>query len=169
MDVLFRLFWGICIFKKGPEEVPASLPLFLTLFTANLVLELSLGLSVYPFLQSLLLSLTSFLTLLVLSYLWLFLYKHRSRLLQTMTAFAGISLLTNLLIFLPLTLSWRSGLIIDSSFALINLVSLIWILSIYAHIFRRALPVSFFLGFALALTYFVSFSALSEFVVAGAK
>lgn len=169
MDVLFRLFWEICTFKKGPEDVPASLPLLLILLTANIILELLLGLSVYSFLQSLLLSLISFLTLLVLSYLWLLLYKHSPRLLQTMIAFTGVNLLTNLMVFLPLTLSWRAGMMIDTSFALINLLALVGILSIYAHIFRRALSVSFFLGFALALTYFVSFSALSEFVVAGAK
>ena len=169
MDALLRLFWGICIFKKGPEEVPASLPLLLILLLINLILELSLGLSVYPLKESLLLSLISFLTLVSLTYIWLLLYRHTSRLLQTVIAFTGVNLLTNLLIFLPLTISWRSGLMVDTSFALINLLALIWILSIYAHIYRRALSIYFFLGFALALTYFVSFSALSELVVAGVK
>ncbi len=169
MSVLFRLFWEICIFKKGPEDVPVSQSLLFILLTFNLILELSLGLSIYPFLQSLLLSLISFITLLVLSYFWLLLHKHSSRLLQTLTAFIGVNLLTNVLLFLPLTLSWRSGMLTDNSFAFINLAALIWILSIYAHIYRHALSVSFFLGLALALTYFISFSAFSELVVAGAK
>lgn len=169
MDALFRLFWGICFFKQGPEDVPASLPLLLFLLFLNVIIELTLGLTVYSFVQSLLLTLISFITLVLLTYLWLLLYNYTPRLFQTITAFTGVNLLTNLLVFLPLTLSWRADLMIDTSFAFINLIALVWILSIYAHIYRRALSVSFFLGFALALTYFFSFSALSEYVVAGAQ
>ena len=93
------------------------------------------------------------------------LFQFRNRFLQTATAFAGVNLFTNVFCFLPVTLIWKMGIFVDNSFALVNLVLLIWILSIYAHIYKSALNVSFFLGFALSITYFITYSALSNYLI----
>ncbi len=162
MKVLFLLFADICRFKKGPEDIPYSISLLALLFVCNLIIEIFLGLGFYSAATAALLSLSSILTLFVFSGLWLYLFKFKNRFVQTMTAFVGVSLFTNLFFFIPLTLLWHAGVIMDQSFALVNLILLAWILAIYAHIFRRALEISFLLGIALAITYFISYSNLSN-------
>ncbi len=163
MKALLLLFADICRFKKGPEDISYSVSLFILLFVCNLIIEILLGLGFYSAFDAALLSLTSILMLFAFSWIWLYLFKYNSRFVQTITAFVGISLFTNLFFFVPLTLLWQGGIIIDQSFALINLTLLAWILAIYAHIFRRALEISFFLGIALAITYFISYSNLSNY------
>jgi hypothetical protein len=165
MEALIRLFGNICRFKSGPQDIPASINLFIVLFTANLIIELFLGLSYYSFAKALILSVTSIITLFLFTWIWLLLFKFTSRFLQTAMAFVGISLFTNVFFFIPMTFLWQMGVLVDSSFTMVNLLLLAWILSIYAHIYKNALNVSFFLGIALSITYFISFSALSNYLI----
>lgn len=165
MQALIRLFGNICRFKQGPENIPASISLFAALLTGNFIIEISLGLSVYSFGLAFFLAFLSALTLYVLTWVWLMLFQLRNRFLQTVSAFTGVNLFTNVLCFLPVTFLWKMGIFVDNSFALVNLVLLIWILSIYAHIYKSALNVSFFLGFALSITYFITYSALSNYLI----
>ncbi len=162
MKALLFLFADICRFKKGPDDIPYSLTLLTVLFFSNLFIEVLLGLGFYSIGMSVFLSLTSILTLFAFTWIWLYLFKFNDRFIQTATAFVGISFFTNIFFFIPLTLLWKSGVLMDQSFALVNLVLLAWILSIYAHIYRRSLEISFFLGIALAITYFISYSNLSN-------
>lgn len=162
MKALLFLFADICRFKKGPEDIPYSVNLFILLFFVNLLIEILLGLGFYSAGTSALLSLSSIITLFAFSWIWLYLFKYSSRFMQTITAFVGVSVFTNLFFFIPLTLLWHFGIIHDQSFALVNLLLLVWILSIYAYIFKRSLEISFFLGIALAITYFISYSTLSN-------
>lgn len=164
MEALIRLFGGICFFKRGPQDIPASIALLTVILVCNLILELLLGLSYYSFGMSVFLSVSSVIALLLFSWIWLSLFQHQARFMQTATAFVGVSLFTNVFFFLPITLLWNMGVIVDNSFALINLILLAWILAIYAHIYKNALNVSFFLGIALAITYFITYSTLSTYI-----
>ena len=161
MEALFRLFGQICTFKKGPESVPSSINLFFIILIANFTVESLLGLTVYSVGTSTLLASLSILCLLAFTWIWLYLFKLQSRFLQAAITFVGVSLFTNLILFLPITLLWKMGIFSDNSFGLINLFLIVWILSIYAHIFKNTLNISFFLGFALAITYFITFNSLS--------
>ncbi|WP_198266128.1 hypothetical protein [sulfur-oxidizing endosymbiont of Gigantopelta aegis] len=161
MEALFRLFADICRFKKGPQDVPAANNLLLLLLAANFVLEVFLGLSIYAFLPAVILSSLSVVVLFAFSWFWLMMFKLKSRFLQLATTFMGVSLFTNVLLFLPILFLWKSGVISDDSYGLLNLVLIFWVLSIYAHLYKYALNVSFFLGFALAITYFITFNTLS--------
>ena len=165
METLIRLFGNICRFKQGPEDVPSSASLFFILLSCNLIIEMLLGLSVYSLGLSLFLTALSVVTLFAFTWVWLMLFRLSPRFLQTATAFVGISLFTNIVCFIPLTLLWKMDVLVDNSFAMINLVLLIWILSIYAHIYRKALGVSFFLGLALSITYFITYSTLSNYLI----
>ncbi len=162
MKALLLLFADICRFKRGPEDIPYSPTLLTVLFFFNLFIEMLLGLGFYSIGLSAFLSLTSILTLFVFSWVWLYLFKFSDRFIQTATAFVGISFFTNIFFFVPVTLLWKSGILMDQSFALVNLILLAWILSIYAHIYRRSLQISFFLGIALSITYFISYNSLSN-------
>lgn len=165
MEALIRLFGNICLFKKGPQDIPFSTSLFAVLFVGNVIVEVFLGLNLYSLGMSLLLSLTSIISLFLFTWLWLALFQFSQRFLQTVTAFVGISLFTNVLCFIPATFLWQMGIIVDNSFAMLNLFLLAWILSIYAHIFKHALNVSFFLGLALSITYFITYSTLSRYLI----
>ena len=165
MEALIRLFGNICRFKKGPEDVPSSLNLLLILLVCNLIIEMFLGLTVYSIGLAFFLTSLSVIVLFAFSWVWLLLFQFKGRFLQTATAFIGISLFTNIICFIPVTLLWQMGVLVDNSYALVNLALLIWILSIYAHIYKRALNVSFFLGIALSITYFITFSTLSNYLM----
>ena len=164
MEALIRLFGSICFFKKGPQDIPASIALLAVLLVFNLTLEILLGLSFYSIGMSLFLSVSSIVALLLFTWIWLMLFQHPARFMQTATAFVGVSLFTNLFFFLPITLLWKMEVIVDNSFAMMNLILLAWILGIYAHIYKNALNVSFFLGIALAITYFITYSTMSAFI-----
>jgi len=165
MEALIRLFGNICIFKKGPQDIPASVSLFAILLVCNFTIELFLGLGFYSLGVSFLLSLTSILALFLFTWICLILFRFNKRFLQTASAFVGISLFTNIFCFIPITFLWQMGLLVDNSFAMVNLFLLAWILSIYGHIYKHALNVSFFLGLALSITYFISYSTLSNYIV----
>ncbi len=161
MEVLIRLFGDLCRFKKGPQDVPSSTNLLMLLFSTNFLLETLLGLSVYSILPSFMLAGLSAATLFAFTWFWLMMFKMNSRFLQTATAFMGVSLFTNIIVFVPVLFLWKAEVLSDDSYAMLNLVLIFWVLSIYAHIYRHALNISFFLGFALAITYFITFNTVS--------
>lgn len=163
MEALIRLFGDICRFKKGPENVPSSINLLIIILIANFIVEIFLGFSVYSSSlgTSALISILSVLTLIVFSWFWLMIFKLSNRLLQTAIAFIGVSLIMNMLCILPITFLWKMGVMSDNSFGLMKLLLIVWILSIYAHIYKKALSISFFLGFALAFTCFIIINTLT--------
>ena len=161
MQALFLLFSNICRFKQGPDSVPSSTSLLLLIFVVNFFLESLLGLTVYSIGQSLFLALFAIFFLFAFTGIWLYLFRLTSRYLQTITALVGISLFTNIIFFLPLTLLWKLGLFSNDSFALLNLLLIFWVLTIYANIYRAALNISFFLGLALVITYFITFNTMA--------
>jgi hypothetical protein len=165
MQQLILLFGNICRFKQGPEDIPSSSLLLLVLIVVNFIVELLLGLSIYSILTSFILALLSIATLALFTWLLLTIFKFQIRFIQTIAAFVGVNLFTNLFCFFPVTILWKMEILVNNSFGFINLILLAWILSIYAHIYKRAINVSFFLGLALAISYFISFSNLSSFLL----
>ncbi len=161
MEALIRLFGEICRFKKGPEDVPTSFNFLIVILLVNFIVESLLGLTVYSLAVSTLLASLSIISLLAFVGIWLFLFKLNNRLIQSSIAFIGVNLFTNIICFMPIALTWKMGILSDNSFGLLNLLLIAWILSIYAHIFRNSLSISFFLGFALAITYFITFNTLT--------
>lgn len=161
MEALIRLFGDLCRFKSGPENVPSSANLFIVLLITNFVVETLLGLSVYSLWQSGMLAGLSVFFLLVFTWFWLKMFKLGNRFLQTAIAFVGVSLFANILCFVPILFLWKMNILSNDSYAMINLMLIFWLLSIYAHIYKNALNISFFLGFALAITYFITFNTIS--------
>lgn len=156
MEALFRLFGNICRLKQGPEAVPSSINLFMVLLLGNFVVEILLSLTVYTFAQSSFVAAFSVFSLMAFTWIWLFLFRLLNRYLQTITTLVGVNLFTNLVCFIPVTILWNSGVFADDSYVMINLFAMIWLLSIYAHIFRAALNISFFAAFAVTITYFIT-------------
>jgi hypothetical protein len=165
MKVLIRLFANICFFKQGPEDAPSSSILLSVLLLVNFIIELLLGLSIYSIGVSSFLAFLSIISLSLFSWVLLNFFKFNDRFIQTLTALIGVNLFTNIFCFFPVTVLWQMDILVNNNFGFVNLILLGWILSIYAHILKRAVNISFFLGFALSISYFISFSHLSSLIL----
>ena len=156
MRVLFDLFLDICLFRKGPQDVPAStalLKMCLLAYAASglLVLVLSTPLQV-----ALLQTLLDLVLLAGLLYLALILHQHSARFEQTLAAITGSGTLMGLLA-LPLT-AWivHQGPQGDSEFpSLLMWILITWNIAVMTHILRQAFNTSVWVGALYAMGYTV--------------
>ncbi len=154
MYALFNLFLDICLFRKGPQDIPASavlLKLCLLAYGASGFLVLLLG---APAPVALLQVLLDLVLLAGLLHLILLLGRHPSRFEQTLTALTGAGALIGLLA-LPL-MHWivRQGPGGDTTLPwLLMLGLMVWSVAIIAHILRHALGTTVWAGAMYALGY----------------
>ncbi len=150
---IFRLFFDICLLKKGPQDIPESRFLFwfsLTLYAlvGFLMLRLSEG-----WLESFFQLLAGIIMLFVFIAGILFFTAKVSRFFAVVTAMLGSDALISFFA-LPVIGSITSGRI--SVYAeLVYLGLIIWSWLVMGHIFRHALtlPLSFGLGLAFAYIF----------------
>ena len=154
MLVLFNLFLDICLFRKGPQDTPASMALLkmgLAAYGLTSLLALLIGTSVPV---AVLQTLVDMVLLSSLLYLALLLYRHPQRFEQTLSALTGAGALMSLLA-LPLIV-WIAqqspgG---DAQLPALLLVALmVWSIAIMAHILRSAFNTSVWVGALYALGY----------------
>ncbi|RUQ29003.1 MAG: hypothetical protein EKK68_13305 [Candidatus Competibacteraceae bacterium] len=154
MRVLFNLFLDICLFRKGPQDTPASLALLkmcLAAYGLTSLLALLIGTSA---LVALLQTLVDLALLSGLLYLALRLYRHPRRFEQTLSALTGVGALISVLA-LPL-LFWIGGQSPGGNVelpALLLLALMVWSIAVMAHILRHALNVPMWVGALYALSY----------------
>lgn len=163
MSALIRLFWNICLFRRGPQDTPYSPTLFGILLILNLAFDFvallvpdtkgeTLPLSlVIPFL------LAQFLMLLTVVNLVLWMHGHSARVLQTLTTMFGVEIILDLALVplqvLAMFLGEQSALV--AFFYLGLMAFFIWSLAIHTHIFRHALSTSIFTAGSYALMLFI--------------
>jgi hypothetical protein len=154
MSALFNLFLDICLFRKGPQDLPASLPLLKTCLLAyglSGLLVLMIGAPVPVALLQILLDMVLLGGLL---YLALILYRHPKRFEQTLSALTGTGTLMGLLA-LPL-MSWIAHKGAGDGGELPSMLLLglmVWSVAIMAHILRHAFNTSVWAGALYALGY----------------
>ncbi|MBE2293492.1 MAG: hypothetical protein IAF00_01020 [Phycisphaerales bacterium] len=154
MRVLFDLFLDICLFRKGPQNVPAStalLKICLLAYAASGLLVLVLSTPLQVALLQILLDLVLLAGLL---YLALILHQHSARFEQTLTAITGSGTLMSLLA-LPLT-AWivHQGPQGDSEFPWLLILALMaWGIAIMTHILRQAFDTPVWVSALYALGY----------------
>ena len=154
MSALFELFLDICLFRKGPQDVPASMALLkacLLAYGLSGLLVLMIGTSLPVALLQILLDLVLLGGLL---YLALILRRHPKRFEQTLSALTGTGTLMGLLA-LPL-MSWIAHQGADGGGELpsaLMLALMVWSIAIMAHILRHAFNTSIWAGALYALGY----------------
>jgi len=164
MRALFDLFFDICLLRRGPQDVPASVSLLwlcvLTYLASGYAALLAGVGAAYP-LHALVLALTDLALLAGMSYAVLHALGHRARLTQTLTALTGCGTLLQL-IALPLGIWFdranaaRSGAELPF---ILWLALLTWSIVVSAHILRHAFAVNFGIGLLYAFAYlFLSWS-----------
>jgi len=148
---LIVLFVDICLFKRGPQDVPASRLLFGLALVAYWIVGIALLSLQSDWLEAVGQAVTESLLLLAFCWVLLWVTNRLSRLLQTATAL----LATDALISLPgaLLLSWwlsrpdAPGL----QFGLVALT--VWHLAVISQVLRLAVSRPLAFGVVLALTY----------------
>jgi len=157
MRALFDLFLDICLFRKGPQQLPPSETLLRLCLAAYGLSYLLLLLINVELPAALLLAATDLLLLIGLTYAALTLNGYRDRLLQTLIALAGAGALLQLL-SLPVTVWLQQELARDGIPGLPLLLwfaLLVWNIAIITHILRRALSASVGVGLLYTLGYVV--------------
>jgi hypothetical protein len=151
---LVRLFLAICLYQKGPQDVPASA----TLFYLMVLAYFAVGAIVLGMQTGWLIGIVQAVVELglVLGFIWglLALGRKSVRFQQTATALLGSDTLISV-VALPLLLSVKVGS--QAAFPYVLLVGLmIWSMAVTGHILRHALskPLSF--GIGLAVLYFLA-------------
>lgn len=154
MRALFDLFLDICLFRKGPQHIPASQVLLrATLAAYGISGLLVLLISLEP-IRALLVMSADIALLTGLTYGVLSLSNYHGRFLQTLTALLGTGTLVQLMA-LPVSL-WVSKTLEQEIAALPQLLYialLVWSIAIIAHILQQALGVSRSIGVFYTLGY----------------
>jgi hypothetical protein len=150
---LLRLFWDICQFRKGPQDVPASQALLQLNIAAYSVVSVLQALLDNDWLQGLLQ--VPLAAAILLAFVWVSLTAagKPNRLLQTLIAmFATDALISSLALPVQVLLKINP----DASLAhLAMLLLMLWHMGVIGHIFRHALSRSLTIGLALSFVYIV--------------
>lgn len=161
-----NLFVEICLFRRGPQDVPASSTLLvicgLVYFAAGLLALQSMS---SPIGNSVLYALTDMGTYGVITWLLLTLTRRRSRFLQTFTTMLGTGALLGMIAW-PIT-TWQSRDLAEAGLPSLLLWGVtIWIIAVTAHILRQALEIRRGQAVALAMLYVIASMVLSIFFMA---
>ena len=166
---LFDTFLDIGLFRKGPQDLPASkslLQLTLLLYAGSGFLVLAVGASNrISWLSALALTAFDIALLAGLGYLGLLLFGYGSRALQTLSALTGVGSLLQF-VALPLVL-WVEQAQLRNSGAtlpiLLWLMLLIWSIAVMAHILQQAFSTSRMIGTFCALGYLIISWTITDF------
>jgi len=165
---LVKLFWDICLLRKGPQDVPAAHILFWLLLLAGLIVDIVIAVNFIDFQQALLVVFANTVVLFGVVMLLLFVMGFGSRIVQTLTTLIGTGLVFSF-IRLPLVFIIKLVPQNASMFGFVEIILLVWSLVVIAHILRYALSIQFFLAGALAFGYFMlSYQLVNYFIPQGA-
>lgn len=143
MTIILRLI-DICLFRAGPEDVPARTGLLQMALLAYLLVGVAINLLDTSWTLSLTVSIADLIIL--LAFIWLLLrgYQHLPRLNQTLTALTGCGVLLGILVmpFLAVFYQYEETESMASVLLLLLMAMMLWSLMVTAHILRRALDCS---------------------------
>ncbi len=169
MRSLLRLFWEVCLLRKGPQDMPWSRELLVLLILIGTAVDVfrlwlaDIGLDVGGVLLFALVALG--LNLLFVGGL-LTLLGYRARLVQTLTAWFGAMLLISL-IDLGLVGVLRLLPELGTGMAMLFQLMVIWSLLVTMHVLRHALSINPVLAGVLTLGYFLLSVLLYQSVMKG--
>lgn len=154
---LFRAFWNLCIFRIGPQDIPASSALLLATCVVNLGLSTFINQIQLPLVSATLVAILELVVLAGLTTAILFYVSHMQRLVQTLTSLMGSGALIGSVVLVLLLVS-------NELPNFIRLGIFLWNLLVMAHILRSALGVHFVAAFFIAIGYAIFLIQLIVFV-----
>jgi hypothetical protein len=163
---LAKAFWDIALWRRTPEELPASVFLLCLVSAAAALLEVIEALLPPPASTGEILIRVALTLALPLAFAWLVLAaaRRRERFLQTGTALLGVAVIANFVLYpLGMLLEYIG---VDRPLALpvgvLSMAALVWYLLACANIWRAALDARLGLGAAISLGYLVLMLALDD-------
>lgn len=151
MFEIIKLLFDICLFKKGPQDLPPSVWLLRFLAIVDVIVTF-LMLSIHTdWLGSLLQAIVSAVLVVAFSWLMLYLVRKRERFNQTTGAFLGADALISFFA-LPGMASMMIGKGTLLAFV-ITIALMIWHWAVTGHIIRNALGQTLAFGLGLAFLY----------------
>lgn len=167
MKPIFQLFWRICLFRDGPETIPANnfLLLFAVILNAslNVVVQMMWGGDNVSLLRALTIAVVSLAGTGGLVWFVMVLMSLTPRLPQTLTAIFGVEIILTGLSALLLLSSDAIGATV-TRFIITALT--FWSLAVYGFIFHRALNIHIGFGVAMALFVVVFSMAITQTALA---
>ncbi len=168
MPVALRIL-AIMLLKAGPQHLPYSVSLcaiLVAFYVATGVLVLTTTLDAGQAMGNMLLDAV---LLIAFSYICLTLLKYRARLLQMISALAGIGIVYHLLAW-PLFIYIHDVQANEQSakiFALLMLLLVSWQVLVFAHVFRHTMQMSMGRALALSFGYLFLSMAVAEIIYPG--
>ena len=135
---LIKAFWLICTLKHGPQILPNSL--FLLALTSTLSLLISSTINTFSA------ALTELVFVSGITGALLFSLGHQMRLMQTLTAIMGSSVIVGTVVLFVLIIQPSPSL-------LIRLLIFFWNLSILANILKNSIEIHYFQAGVLSIVY----------------
>ncbi|SDX97359.1 hypothetical protein SAMN05421644_12224 [Allochromatium warmingii] len=156
MQALIQFFIELCLLRRPPQDVPASLTLLGLVLIADLVVGVLVGVTAgLSWLTSLLQGSAELLLMLLALGVALAQLKRRSRFVQAATALLGSGAVLGLVAIPPLSLNptgtQDSNLAALGAFLLLGLV--IWGIVVTGHILRHTFSITLSQGAAIAVAF----------------
>ncbi len=152
---IIRAFVDICLFRRGPQDLPASSFLLYLTLGAYAGSNFLLALGTYTPVTAVMASLTDAALLAALTLSLLYLHGRGARVLQTLAALAGTGTVLAVLALPPiywLPVHTAPGELSLPSLAVLVLV--VWSLAIIGHIIRHALGTRLIVGLMVAMMFY---------------
>jgi len=167
IKTLFNSFMEICLFRLGPQDLPAS-NIFLTIvFVISILLALLLNLINLSFQHAVLAMMINITVVIIITWLILRLYNKPMRFIQTLTAQMGAGVVISVVAApVIVMLVYAEEHDVDMTAAIVLWLGLfIWELAVTAHILRHALSTTFLQGFLMAILYPLIYFQLIDFLI----
>ena len=157
MLTFIKPFWAICLLRLGPQDLPASRFLLGVTLAANLVCRTAVGGVYFSFPDAVAVATANLIIVFAMVAALLQQNGKAERIVQTVTALAGVGTLLNL-IALPLTVAIVAAQARGADTASIELLILAlmcWNWAIVAHVLKHALSIRFGTGAVIAFVLIV--------------
>lgn len=157
LGLLVRLFWDICRFRRGPQDVPASDALLTMVLLGYALMSLLVLSFDYSPQDAITATLADVMFMLLSTAAILGVFGRQQRLRQTLSAYAGCGTLYNIAV-VPLIWSLGSVGQVNSDGALPALLLqllTVWALAVNTRILQRAIETTLINAFLLSLTLVV--------------
>jgi hypothetical protein len=164
---ILTLFFEICLFRRNPEDIPASRFLMFASLAALVTLGLAIGSLSLPLKDALISTGINLFVLVIITQLLLILYSKQARFIQTMTAMAGAGIVISIFaIPVMVMFEYCSRNDINAApLSILWLLLVIWEVVVMAHIIKHALACQFFLALMVAVLYpWIYFKLIGLFI-----
>ena len=153
MSNIIKIFFDICLLRKGPEDLPVNGVLMLVLVVISLFVSVWIGLIIYGKQVAISISIVELIFSII--FVKILLRKNPERFMQTFSAMLGAVTIINIIslpILIPLTYE-ELNQNIASLFGLLSFALLIWVVVVCGSIFSRAISSGLRYGILISVGY----------------